>query len=210
MLFFKKSSVIEDIDDGGDEEDYSGYGGTIPEEENVINTGTIDTGTIRPINPYYPSPMEAKKGEMNPELLGFSPGEFPIFSRLSALLSGNSQSVVPSSEEYKKLQETQEKGLRTTPEAEMTKFHSILGSFGVHTEYPGIKGTPAGRYSYGRGKIKRSRIDPLEHFHPNELNPSTGLAGVTPKIPEGYTLSADHYKPPAVGSIQDEDEIDEN
>lgn len=164
MLFFKKSSVIEDLDDedeidDDDEENYSG-GGPIPysvlneEEENVIengptphseNTVTINTGTIRPINPYYPSSTEEKKGEMNPELLGFSPGEFPIFSRLSALLSGNSQSVVPSSEEYKKLAETQTKGLRKIPESQMTKFHSILGSYGVHTEYPGIEGTPARR-----------------------------------------------------------------
>jgi hypothetical protein len=212
MLFFKKSSVIEDIDDDGDEEDYSGYGRTIPEEEEVIDTGTIDTGTIRPINPYYPSSTEAKKGEMNPELLGLSPGEFPIFSRLSALLSGSSQNVVPSSEEYKKLEEIRTEGLRKTPETEMTKFHSILGSFGVHTEYPGIKGTPAGRHPYRRGKIKRSNplgIHPEEHFHPDELNPYTGFGVRTPKIPEGYTLSADHYKPPAVGSIQDGDEIDE-
>ena len=209
MLFFKKSSVIEDIDDDGD--DYSGHGGTLPEEEKVIDAGTIDTGTIRPINPYYPSSTQAKKGEMNPELLGLSPGEFPIFSRLSALLSGNSQNVVPSSEEYKKLEEIQTKGLRQTPEAEMTKFHSILGSYGVHTEYPGIQGTPAGRYSYRRGKIKRSNplgIHPEEHFHPDELNPYTGST-ITPKIPEGYTLSADHYKPPAVASIQDGDETDE-
>jgi hypothetical protein len=222
MLFFKKSSVTEDIDDDGDdddgnEEDYSGSGGTIPSDAlNVINTdtidtGTINTGTIRPINPYYPSSTEAKKGEMDPALLGLSPGEFPIFSRLSALLSGNSQNVVPSSEEYKKLEEIQTRGLRTTPEAERTNFHSILGSFGVHTEYPGIKGTPAGRYSDRQGKIKRSNplgIHPLEHFHPNELNPYTGF-DITPKIPEGYTLSADHYRPPAVGSIQDGDEMNE-
>lgn len=218
MLFFKKSSVIEDEDDD-DGVDYSDYLGTIPysvlhdpEEENIDdatishneNTGTIDTGTIRPINPYYPASPEAKKGEMNPELLGLSPGEFPIFSRLNALLSGNSQNVVPSPEEYKKLEEIQKKGLRKTPEAEMTKFHSILGSYGVHTEYPGIQGTPAKRQSSGRGMIK----NPLEHFHPDELERAKfGLK--KPKIPEGYTLSADHYKPPAVGSIQDGEETDE-
>lgn len=233
MLFFKKSSVIEDVDgdDDGDDDGYEdeedlGHGGTIPysvlnepEEEDVIddatishneNTGTIDTGTIRPINPYYPSSPEAKKGEMNPELLGLSPGEFPIFSRLSALLSGNSQNVVPTPEEYKKLEEIQTKGLRQTPEAQKTKFHSIFGSYGVHTEYPGIQGTPAERASM-RGRIKRSNplgIHPEEHFHPDELNPYTGFT-ITPKIPEGYTLSADHYKPPAVGSIQDGEETDE-
>jgi len=218
MLFFKKSSVTEDIDDDYDDDEDLGQGRTLPSdalndsvEENVIDTGTIDTGTIRPINPYYPSSTEAKKGEMNPELLGLSPGEFSIFSRLSARLSGNSQNVVPSPEEYKKLQEIQTRGLRITPEAEKTKPHSILGFFGVHTEYPGIEGTPAGRHSDRRGKIKRSNplgIHPLEHFHPNELNPYTGF-DVTPKIPEGYTLSADHYRPPAVGSIQDEDGIDD-
>lgn len=216
MLFFKKSSVTEDADDDeiDDEEDYSG-GGTIPDlvlnniDDATIshneNAGTIDTGTIRPINPYYPSSTEAKKGEMNPELLGLSPGEFPIFSRLSALLSGNSQNVVPSSEEYKKLEEIQTKGLRQIPEAQRTKFHSIFGFSGVHTAYPGIQRTPEERSS-GRGRIK---IHPEEHFHPDELNPYTGLGDRTPKIPEGYTLSADHYKPPAVGSIQDGDETDE-
>ena len=172
MLVFRKSSVIDDIPDE--------HGGT--NDEAVDDQLTITSAImppVRPPNPYYPISGGNHVGVMQARLLGLPIGSFPIFAGLKDALNNSRIKPLPTAEEYQEIVKTGR--IRRRPEKPQTGFHSILGSYGVTTEYPNVEGTPDDR--------KNNRVPPASHFFPDELT-SKGV----PIVPEGYSLPSSYYE----------------